>query len=89
MKPSLRSKARRLLNWLRMLPLILAGIVTACGGSLDATQHTERETCLAAALAEMNLRADRECPGDWDTCPSRGDIMAGLAALQRGCPHAR
>jgi hypothetical protein len=85
MKPSLRSKAGRVLRWLRMLPLILAG----CGGTLDATQHAERETCLAAALAEMNLRADRECPGDWDTCPARNDIMAGLAALQRGCPYAR
>jgi hypothetical protein len=87
MKPSLRSKAGRLLRWVRMLPLILAG----CGG-LAPAQHAEREACLVEVFRQMDARAEGECFArgfEWADCPARDHIMADYQAKQRSCPNAR
>lgn len=73
----------------RFSAIFIALSAIGCGSALTPAQHAEREACLAAVAAEMNDRADVECPGDWDSCPARKQIMEDYATRQRGCPHAR
>jgi hypothetical protein len=45
-----------------------------------------RESCYAGNELHASSRVLRECPGSWETCPARPEILRELSDNHAKCP---